>query len=201
LGPERKSHVLTQKEKKIAAYHEAGHALVAHNMPNADPVHKISIVSRGRAAGYTLKLPSEERHFFTNSHFLDELASALGGYAAEKIIFHEVTTGSHDDLKKATDLARDLVTRYGMSEKLGPAVFGEHEELVFLGKELGTGKNYSEETARLIDAEVRRLISSALKRAREVLTKHRLKLEKLAKRLIEKESIEREEFRALMAAA
>lgn len=201
LGPERKSHVLTPKEKKIAAYHEAGHALVAHSLPNADPVHKISIVSRGRAAGYTLKLPSEERHFFAHSHFLDELAAALGGYAAEKIIFNEVTTGPHDDLKRATDLARDLVTRYGMSEKLGPAVFGERDELVFLGKELGTERNYSEETARMIDVEVRRLINSASKRAREVLTKHRLKLERLAKRLIEKETIERAEFRALMAAA
>ncbi|MFY9462540.1 MAG: ATP-dependent zinc metalloprotease FtsH, partial [Candidatus Sungiibacteriota bacterium] len=194
LGPERKSHMLTEKEKEIAAYHEAGHALVAASSKHTDPVHKISIVSRGRAAGYTLKLPSGDRHLFSRSHFLDELAVFLGGYAAEIEVFNEITTGAADDLKKASELASDLVTRYGMSEKLGPAVFGGEQELVFLGKELGTAKNYSEETARIIDQEVRNFIDNALKRAKDIIAKKRKKLNAIAKMLIEKETIERDEF-------
>lgn len=201
LGPERKSHILSPKEKEISAYHEAGHALVAASLPNADPVHKISIVSRGRAAGYTLKLPSEDRHLYSRSYFLDELAVSLGGYAAEKIVFNELTTGSSDDLRKASDIARNLVIRYGMSEKIGPAVFGDREELVFLGKELGVEKNYSEEIARLIDSEVRKLIDNAFKKAKEVVNTRREKLEKIARHLIEKETIEKDEFRMMMAAA
>lgn len=201
LGPERKSHLLTPPEKKISAYHEAGHALVAASLPHADPVHKVSIVARGRAAGYTLKLPTEDRHLYSRSHFLDELASALGGYAAERLVFNEITIGSHDDLKKATDLARNLVTRFGMSEKVGPIALGEREELVFLGRELTTERNYSEETARLIDREVKRLIDAAYKRARDILTKRRQKLEDIAKVLVEKETIEREEFERLVKGA
>ncbi len=200
LGPERKSHILTPKEKEISAYHEAGHALVAASLKHTDPVHKISIVARGRAAGYVLKLPVEDRHLYSRSYFLDEIAAALGGYAAEKVVFNEITTGPHNDLEKASDLARDLVTRYGMSEKLGPAVFGERRELVFLGKEIASEKNYSEEVAQLIDREVRKIISNALKRAREVIIKRREKLDLIAKKLIDKETLEREEFEALMAA-
>lgn len=198
LGPERKSRLLTQEEKTISAYHEGGHALVAASLEHADPVHKVSIVSRGRAAGYTLKLPTEERHLLSRSHFLDELAAALGGYAAEKLVFNEITTGPHDDLKKATDLARALVTRFGMSERIGPITLGEREEMVFLGRELTTERNYSEETAKLIDREIKRLIDSAYKRATEILTRRRAKLDEIAKILIEKETIEREEFEKLV---
>ncbi len=199
LGPERKSHILTPKEKEIVAYHEAGHALVSASLKHTDPVHKLSIVARGRASGHTWRLPSEDRHLFSRSYFLDELATAMGGYAAEQLIFNEVTTGPHNDLEHASNIARDLVTRYGMSEKLGPAVFGERKELVFLGKEIGEEKNYSEEIARLIDREVRKIIDTSLKRAKAIILKRRAKLEAVAKRLIEKETIEREEFEMLMA--
>ncbi len=198
LGPERKSHILSVEEKKISAYHEAGHALVVASLPNADPVHKVSIVARGRAAGYTLKLPIEDRHLYSRSHFLDELAVSLGGYASEKLIFNEVTTGAADDLRKATDIARSLVMRFGMSEKIGPITFGEKEELVFLGRELTTERNYSEETARLIDAEIKRLIDEAYEKARKILGERREKLDEIAQILIEKETIEREEFEKLV---
>ena len=198
LGPERKSHMLTQKEKEIAAYHEAGHALVAASSPNADPVHKVSIVSRGRAAGYTLKLPTEDRHLFSKSHFLDELAVALGGYTAEEVVFNELTTGAGDDLKKAADLARNLVMRFGMSEKFGPLTFGEKEEMVFLGKDIGTEKSYSEETASEIDKEIAKFVDSAHKKAREILTSRRKKLDQIAGVLIAKETIERDEFAELV---
>ena len=201
LGPERKSHILSKKEKEVSAYHEAGHALVAAILPHADPVHKVTIVARGRAAGYTLKLPSEDRHLYSRPNFLDELAAALGGYASEKLIFGELTTGSADDLKKATVIARDLVTRYGMSDKMGPAVFGDRQEMVFLGKEIGSEKNYSEQVAQLIDSEVRSIIDTGLKRAKEIILKRRAKLDAIAKHLIEKETMERQEFEALMAVA
>ena len=194
LGPERKSHLLTKTEKKISAYHEAGHALTAAILPQIDPVHKISIVARGRAAGYVLKLPIEDRHLYSRTQFLSELAVCLGGYAAEQLVFHELTTGAADDLQKATSIARNLVTKYGMSEKIGPITFGERDELVFLGKELGVGKGYSEEAANLIDKEVSRFMKDGLKQAKDILTKHRDALEVIAQRLIEKETIERKEF-------
>jgi cell division protease FtsH len=194
LGPERKSHLLSVEEKKISAYHEAGHALVTASLKHSDPVHKVTIVPRGRAGGYTLKLPSEDRHFFSRSHFLDELAVLLGGYAAEDLIFKELTTGASDDLRKATTLARNLVTRFGMSEKIGPVVLSEKEEMIFLGREIATQHNYSEETARIIDQEIKRIIDQAFIKAKGVLTKSRAKLEEIAKILIEKETIEREEF-------
>ncbi|MEK7082595.1 MAG: ATP-dependent zinc metalloprotease FtsH, partial [Patescibacteria group bacterium] len=194
LGPARKSNLLTPKEKNITAYHEAGHALVAASLPNADPVHKISIVSRGRAGGYTLKLPSEDRHLYSRAHLLDEMAVSLGGYVAEQIIFGDLTTGASDDLRKVTDVARSLVTRFGMSEKIGPMVLGEKEEMIFLGKEIGTERNYSEDTARLIDQEMKHLITEAFTRTKEILTKRHNKLEEIAKVLMEKETIEREEF-------
>ncbi|MBI3274253.1 MAG: ATP-dependent zinc metalloprotease FtsH [Candidatus Colwellbacteria bacterium] len=198
LGPERKSGLLTPKEKKISAFHEAGHALVAASMEHADPVHKVTVVSRGRAAGYTLKLPTEDRHLYSRSHFLDELASAVGGYAAEKLVFDEITTGASDDLRKATDIARSLVTRFGMSEKFGPMVLGEREEMIFLGREIATERNYSEETARLIDSEVKGLIDEAYGRAQNVLKERREKLDEIANILIEKETIEKDEFEKLV---
>ncbi|OHA02178.1 MAG: cell division protein FtsH [Candidatus Sungbacteria bacterium RIFCSPLOWO2_02_FULL_48_13b] len=201
LGPERKSHLLSPKEKEIAAYHEAGHALVAASLPESDPVHKVTIVSRGRAAGYTLKLPTEDHHLFSKRHFLTELAVALGGYAAELLVFKELTTGPHNDLEKATDLARALVTKYGMSEKIGPISFGESQELIFMGKEISAAKNYSEATSELIDSEIKSLLSQALKKAQDIITKRRNILDKIASKLIEQESIEQEEFRMLVGAA
>jgi ATP-dependent Zn protease len=199
LGPERKSHILTKKEKEIAAYHEAGHALINASLKHTDPVHKVSIISRGRAAGYTLKLPEEDKHLRSKSEFIDELAVLLGGYCAEKLIFNELTTGASNDLKIASDLARDLVTKYGMSEKLGPITFGESSELIFLGKEITESKNYSEKKAAEIDNEVERFIKNAQSTAEKVLKAKKSKLLLITKRLIEKETIEREEFEKLMA--
>jgi cell division protease FtsH len=197
LGPERKSHILSKKEKEIAAYHEAGHALISAILPNADPVQKVSIISRGRAAGYTLKQPSEEKHLRTRSEFLDELAVFLGGYATEKLIFNEITTGASNDLKEATDLSRKLVMEYGMS-KLGPITFAREGEMVFLGREISERREYSEEVAQKIDKEVEKFIIDAEKNAFKVLSQKRELLDKIAKRLIEKETIEREEFDTLI---
>ena len=198
LGPERKSHILSEKEKKVAAYHESGHALVASSLPEAEPIRKISIIARGRAAGYTLKLPIQERHLKSRSEFLSELATLLGGYCAEKLIFGEITTGASNDLEKASELARKLVKEYGMSEKMGPIAFGEKEELVFLGKEIGEQRNYSEKVAAQIDEEVSRFIKNAQNSAKIILRKKRKLLNKIAKTLIEKETIEREEFETLI---
>ncbi|MFZ5559737.1 MAG: ATP-dependent zinc metalloprotease FtsH [Patescibacteria group bacterium] len=198
LGPERKSHILSKKEKEIAAYHEAGHALVTASSKHADPVHKVSIVSRGRAAGYTLKMPAEDKHLRSRSEFLDELAILLGGYCAEKLIFNELTTGASNDLRQASELARALVTQYGMSEKLGPMTFGEQGELVFLGKEIVEGKNYSEKVAAEIDKEVEKFIRDAQKTAEKILKNRKSKLIQIAQRLIKKETIERKEFEELM---
>ena len=200
LGPERKSFVLNEEEKKISAYHEAGHALVAASLPNADPVHKVTIISRGRALGYTLKLPDYDRHLYSRAHFLDELAVSLGGYAAEDVIFGELTTGAADDLRKATAIARDLVQRYGMSKKLGPMTFGEHNELVFLGKEIGVERNYSEETAAMIDKEVSSFMKKAFEKAKSILKSRRQKLEEIAEHLIQYETLERDEFAQMVAA-
>lgn len=201
LGPERKGHVINAEEKKISAYHEAGHALVAASLPHADPVHKVSVISRGRALGYTLKLPSYDRHLYSRSHFMDELAVSLGGYAAEETVFGELTTGASDDLRKATAIARDLVQRYGMSKKLGPMTFGEHNELVFLGKEIGVEKNYSEETAAAIDKEVSSFMKKAYQRAKKVVRDRRAKLDEIAQLLIKNETIEREEFARIVGTA
>jgi len=198
LGPERKSHILSREEKKIAAYHEAGHALVAASLKHADPVHKVSIVARGRAAGYTLKLPIKDKHLRSRSEFLADLAVFLGGYCSEKMVFKELTTGAASDLQQASDLARALVTRYGMSEKLGPMTFGENGGLVFLGKAIAEQKNYSEKVAAEIDKEVEKLIRDAQKTAQKILTQKRKKLTQIAKRLIKKEVIERKEFERLM---
>jgi cell division protease FtsH len=197
LGPERKSHILSEKEKKIAAFHEAGHALVSSSMPDAEPVRKISIVARGMAAGYTLKMPSEEKRLRTKTEFLAELATLLGGYCAEKLTFGEMTTGASNDLEKASDLSRRLVKEYGMSA-LGPISFGEKEELVFLGREISEQRNYSEKVAAEIDKEVERFIKEAEAKAKEILAKRKNLLEKIAKTLIEKETIEKEEYDSLL---
>ena len=200
LGPERKSHILSEKEKEVVAYHEAGHALVASSLPGAEPIRKISIIARGRAAGYTLKLPTKETHLKSRSEFLAELATLLGGYCAEKLVFGEITTGASNDLEKASELARKLVKEYGMSEKLGPVAFGEKEELVFLGKEIGEQRNYSETVAAKIDEEVARFIKNAESSAKKILKKKRKLLNKIAQTLVEKETIEREEFEKLIKA-
>lgn len=197
LGPERKSHILSKKEKKIAAYHEAGHALVASLVPESEPVHKISIISRGLAAGYTLKLPKEEKYLKTKNQFLGELATLLGGYCSEALIFGQITTGASDDLRKATALAKKLVMEYGMS-KLGPMTFGEKESLIFLGREITERRDFSEEVAQKIDKEVARFIKEAEKGARNLLENKKNLLDKIAKRLIEKETIERKEFEELI---
>ncbi len=198
LGPERKSHILSTKEKEITAYHEAGHALVAASLPNTDPIQKISIISRGQAAGYTLKLPIEDKHLHSRSEFIDELAVLLGGHVAEKIVFNELTTGASNDLERATELSHKLVTKYGMSEKLGPRTFGGREEMIFLGREMATTKDYSEETAAKIDKEVFAFINTAFQTAKKILTKKRKKLDQIANVLIEKETIERKGFEILM---
>jgi len=197
LGPERKSHILSKKEKEIAAFHEAGHALVSSSLPEAEPIRKISIIARGMAAGYTLKMPAEERKIIKKSEFLAELATLLGGYCAEKLKFGDITTGAANDLERASDLARRLVKEYGMSS-LGPVAFGEKEELVFLGKEIGEQRNYSEKVAAQIDKEVAKFIKDAQNQAEKILNKKRHMLEKIARTLIEKETIEKEEFEELI---
>ena len=198
LGPERRSHIFSKKEKEITAYHEAGHALVSYSLPFTDPVHKVSIVSRGRAGGYTLKLPTEDKHLRSRSEFESELAVLLGGFVAEKIIFKDTTTGTSNDLKVASDLARRMITQYGMSDALGPITFGEKEELVFLGKEISTQKNYSETIAFQIDTEIKKLIIRGLISAKKVLTQKIDTLHKVAKELISKETLEQKEFYALV---
>ncbi|MCK4520879.1 ATP-dependent zinc metalloprotease FtsH [Candidatus Parcubacteria bacterium] len=197
LGPERKSHILSAKEKKMAAYHEAGHALVSALIPNTEPVRKVSIVARGMAAGYTLKVPAEEKRLKTKSEFLAEMAVLLGGYCAEKLKFKEMSTGAANDLERASDLARKLVKEYGMSP-LGPISFGEKEELVFLGREISEQRNYSEKIAAKIDKEIAKFIKDAESTAKKLLSRNKKLLEKIAKTLIKKETIEREEFESLV---
>lgn len=198
LGPARKSRIISQKEKEITAYHEAGHALVAAGLKEADPIHKVSIVSRGIAGGYTLKLPIEDRRLITRKQFLTDLAVAFGGYAAEQVIFGDVTTGSSNDIQQATNLAHQLVTRFGMSEKLGPRSFGGAHEHVFLGRELMAEKSYSEDIGKAIDEEVNILIKSSLELAKKIIIKNKKLLSAIAKELITKETVEHEEFYKLV---
>lgn len=199
LGPERKSHLLSVKEKEITAYHEAGHALVGSVLEYADPVHKISIISRGRAAGYTLNLPLEDRKLQSKKEFLDDIAMSLGGYVAEKLIFGDLTTGPSNDLQVSTALARDMVTKYGMSEKLGPiALEGQGGKALF-GRGVND-KEYSERVSAEIDAEVSKIMNEALARSEKVLHDHRKTLDAIATRLIEVETIEREEFEKILVA-
>lgn len=199
LGPERKSLVMNEREKKITAYHEAGHALVGHLLPNTDPIHKISIISRGIALGVTWSLPEEDKKLITRSELCDDIAMMLGGRATEKVFFKEITTGAANDLEKATKMARDMVTRYGMSEKLGNQIYGRRDELIFLGKELAEHqKDYSEEIAAKIDTEIARIINESYKAAEKLIVANKKKLEKVAAVLIKKETIEAAEFNTLM---
>ena len=198
LGPARKSRLVSDRERKITAYHEAGHALVGAIMPESDPVHKVSIVSRGRAGGYTMRLPLEDIRLKTKKQFLADLAAALGGRAAEEMIFNDISTGASEDLKRATEIARDLVTKYGMSN-MGPMTFGNSEEAIFIGREIATERNYSEKTAEGIDAEVKRFIEEAYKEALSSLKKYETALQKTAETLIEKETLEKDEFYELIS--
>ena len=200
LGPERKSHILSEKEREVTAYHEAGHALVAHLLPDADPIHKISIISRGQAAGYTLKIPTEDRRMHRLAEFRADMAMSLGGYVAEQEVFgrSNLTTGASSDLRQATRLARSLVTDFGMSDKLGPRTYGEKEEMIFLGKEIHEQRDYSEKTAELIDSEISAMISEAKDTAVKIINERRKDLDKIVEALLEHETIERDEFEKLM---
>ena len=196
-GPERRSRIISEEEKVIIAYHEGGHAVVQRVLPKNDPVTKVTIVSRGMALGYTMSLPAEDRYLHSKTEFEDKIAGMLGGNVAETIVFGDTTTGSSNDIEKATNLARAMVTQYGMSEKLGPLTFGKKEEMIFLGREISEQRNYSDEVAAKIDAEVREIIDRAFGRAKEALTTHRDVLDRLAALLVEKETIEHEEFESL----
>ncbi|GIV97074.1 MAG: ATP-dependent zinc metalloprotease FtsH [Herpetosiphonaceae bacterium] len=198
-GPERRSRVMTPREKEITAFHEAGHTIVAHAMPGANPVHKVTIVPRGRAGGYTLMLPDEDQNYMSVSQFEAMLAVALGGRAAEEIVFGDFTTGAQGDIQQVTRVARAMVTRYGMSSQLGPVAFGEKEELIFLGREISEQRNYSEETARLIDAEVKRLVETGHERARQILEENREVLNRMAEALIEYETLDGERLRTILS--
>ena len=198
-GPERKSRIISDEEKAIIAYHEGGHALIQRILPKCDPVAKVSVISRGMALGYTMGLPTEDRYLQSKTEFEDKIAGMLGGNVAERLMFGDTTTGSSNDIEKATTLARRMVTEFGMSEKLGPLAFGRREELVFLGREIGEQRNYSDDVARQIDEEVRAIIDRAYDRATEVLTTHKDRLTQLAEALVARETIEGEEFEAMFA--
>ncbi len=189
-GPERKSRKISPKEKEITAYHEAGHALVAKMLPNVDPVHKISIVARGMSLGHTRQLPTEDRYLTTHSQIRDMVATLLGGYTAEKLTFNEVTTGAYDDIKRATELARKMITDFGMSDKLGPRTFGDKQELVFLGREISEQKDYGDKIANAIDEEVHNIIEQAYEVAKKILTENKPRLVHIAEKLVTEETVE-----------
>mgnify|MGYP003898915771 CR=1 FL=1 len=198
-GPQRKSYVVSEREKNIVAYHESGHALVGKLLPGADPVHKVSIIPRGRAGGYTLQLPEEDRRYRTKSQMMNDITMLLAGRVAEELVLGEPSTGAHSDLERATKLARAMVTEYGMSKKLGPLTFGKgHPEQVFLGRDIARDRDYSEEVAAAIDQEVRKIVDECLEKARSILVEHRDKLELLASTLKERETLEREEIDRLL---
>jgi cell division protease FtsH len=197
-GPEKKTRVMSEKERLITAYHEMGHAIVGHYLEHSDPVHKISVISRGQALGYTISMPQEDRFLTTRAELNDTMAMTLGGRAAEEIVFSEITTGASNDLEKVTATAKQMVMRFGMSEKLGPRVFGHEHSQPFLGREFSTEPDYSDEIAREIDDEVRRIVEAAHQRARDILTEHRTSLGSLSETLVKRETLEKEEFHALL---
>jgi cell division protease FtsH len=193
-GPERKSRLISQEEKRIIAYHEAGHAVVMNAVPEADPVHKVTITSRGMAGGYTLALPEDDRTLIGRRKLQAEMIGLLGGRAAEELVFNDITSGASNDLERVTHLARTMITRLGMSQVLGPMVYGKKEELIFLGREISEQRDYSEDVAEQIDQEVRKLIGDAYDRARQLLVQYRDKLDAVAERLLDVETLTREEF-------
>jgi cell division protease FtsH len=197
-GPEKKTRVMSEKERLITAYHEMGHAIVGHYLEHSDPVHKISVISRGQALGYTISMPQEDRFLTTRAELNDTMAMTLGGRAAEEIVFGEITTGASNDLEKVTATAKQMVMRFGMSEKLGPRVFGHEHSQPFLGREFSTEPDYSDEIAREIDDEVRRIVEAAHQRARDILTEHRESLGSISEILVKRETLEKEEFLALL---
>jgi cell division protease FtsH len=196
-GPERKSRLISEDEKRIVAYHEAGHAVVMHSIPESDPVQKVSIIARGMAGGYTLALPEEDRSLMPRKKLLADLTGLLGGRAAEELVFDDITSGASNDIERVTQLARTMVTRLGMSETLGPMVYGQKEELIFLGREISEQRDYSEAIAEQIDREVRKLVNEAFDRSRAILREHRDALDRIATRLLEVETISRDEFEQL----
>jgi len=196
-GPERKSRLISEEEKRIVAYHEAGHAVVMNALPSADPVHKVSIIARGMAGGYTLALPEEDRTLIAKNKMLADMVGMLGGRAAEEIVFDDITSGASNDLERVTRMARAMVTRLGMSKQLGPMVFGQKEELIFLGREISEQRDYSESVAEEIDSEVRRLVGESYEKAKAILTEYRERLDAVAARLLEVETISREEFESI----
>jgi cell division protease FtsH len=197
-GPEKKSRVMSEKERLITAYHELGHAIVGHLLPNTDPVHKVSIISRGQALGYTISLPTEDKFLTTRAELTDTMAMTLGGRAAEEIVFSEITTGASNDLEKVTETAKQMVMRFGMSERLGPRVFGHDRSMPFLGREFSSEPDYSDEIAREIDDEIRRVVEEAHQTAKDILTERREALERLSKILLDRETINADEFVALL---
>ena len=198
-GPEKKARLLSEKEQRITAYHEMGHALVGHFLENTDPVHKITIVSRGQALGLTISLPTEDRYLKTKTALLEEIAMTIGGRAAEELVFNEVTTGAANDIEKVTATAKSMVMRFGMSEKLGPRVLGRNHDMPFLGRDMGAEPDYSEEVAREIDDEVRRIIEDGHEVATPVLREHIDDLHRISQILIERETIDTDQFERLLA--
>ncbi len=198
-GPEKRTRLLSEHERKVTAYHEMGHALVGHYLPNCDPVHKISVISRGQALGYTISLPREDRFLQTRSALLDQMAMTLGGRAAEEIVFHEYTTGASNDLEKVTSTAKQMIMRFGMSEKLGPRTLGRNHDMPFLGRDFGAEPDYSDEVAREIDDEIRRIVEDGYARAKAVLLEHENELHAVSKTLIERETIDKDQFERLLA--
>jgi len=194
MGPEKKTRVRSQKENKLVAYHEAGHAVVSRFLPTQDPVHQISIVPRGMAGGYTMYRPTEDKSFMSKTEMEEQIVSLLGGRVAEKLILDDISTGASNDIERATKISRDMVTRFGMSERVGTLTLGQNQEEVFLGRDFAQSKEYSEETAAIIDEEVKKIVDHAYNRALEILRDHADKLHAVAGVLLEKEKIDGDEF-------
>lgn len=197
-GPEKKSRVISEKERKLTAFHEAGHAVITRLLPNADPVHQVSIIPRGRAGGYTLSLPQEDKYYASKTELEDQIVILLGGRVSEKLVLNDISTGASNDIERATNIARKMVTAYGMSDKLGPIEFGGHDE-VFIGRDFSKSRNYSEEIAAVIDGEIRDLIEIAYKKAESILKANMNKLNKIADTLLDRETLNAEEFEAVFS--